>query len=78
MEAVLQRKANARSPSSPIRASVLAPCQRGDQWIAPCRPGFLVLYLNNQPVSLLPGTSLDHASLNELLFSIQHRLPRSH
>ena len=68
-------KKNLRMPQ--IRPSVLEPRQRGEPWIGSCtHPGLLVMYLNNQPVTLLPGSSLEQASLNQLLFSLHHRFPR--
>ena len=60
-----------------VRASVLDPAQRGDSWIIPCtHPGLLVMYLNNQPVSLVPGSPLELASFNQILFNLRYRPKR--
>ncbi len=59
------------------RASVLEPSLRGDSWIAACsHPGLLVMYLNNYPVSLLPGSALELTTLNQILFSLRYRSAR--
>jgi len=60
-----------------VRASVLDSQIIGDPWIAACsHPGLLVMYLNNHPVTLLPGSPLELASLNQILFGLRHRYPR--
>ena len=60
-----------------LRPSVLETRLRGEPWIGSCtHPGLLVMYVNNQPVTLLPGSTLEQASLNQLLFALQHRFPR--
>jgi hypothetical protein len=60
-----------------VRASILDPCLRVEPWIDKCcAANCLVLHLNNQPVGLLAGTSLDHASLNQILFQMRCRYPR--
>ncbi len=60
-----------------VRPSLLDPCLRGDPWIERCYlPNCLVVHLNNQPVSLLSGTPLDQASLNQMMFRMRHRYPR--
>jgi hypothetical protein len=59
------------------RPSLLDPRLRGDPWVGMCtHPELLVLYFNNQPVHLVPGTRLDMASLNSLLFQLRNRYPR--
>lgn len=60
-----------------VRMSVLDPNLRGEPWFSTCAyPGLLVMYLNNQPVTTLPGTPLDQAALNQVLFNLRHRYPR--
>jgi len=60
-----------------VKPSLLDPCLRGDPWVDQCYvPNCLVVHLNNQPVALLAGTTLDQASLNQTLFRIRHRFPR--
>ena len=60
-----------------LRPSVLDPRVTGDPWIGACtHPGLLVMYLNNQPISLLPGSPLELASLNQILYTLRHRSKR--
>jgi hypothetical protein len=59
------------------RPSVLDPRLSGDPWIDACtHPDLLVMYLNNQPITLLPGSSLDLSSLNQILYTLRHRSKR--
>ncbi len=61
------------------RPSILDTYYRGDTYIAPCKHhGLLVLYLNNQPIHLIPGTALENSALNQMLFSIRARMPRQY
>ena len=77
VELSIRSRAKAKSRPQRTRPSVLDLELRGDPWISRCnQPELLVLYLNNQPVTLLPGSPLDQASLNQLLFSIRNRNPR--
>ena len=39
-------------------------------------PELLVIYLNNHPITLLPGSSLELASLNQILYTLRHRSRR--
>src|SRR5438309_2062869 len=72
---ISKHKRNVRLPQ--IRPSVLDPGLVGDPWIGACtHPDLLVMYLNNQPITLLPGSSLEMASLNQILFSLRHRPAR--
>jgi hypothetical protein len=59
-----------------VRPSLLDTRMRGDPWVAACQPELLVVYLNNQPITLLPGSPLELASLNQILFTLRHRPPR--
>jgi hypothetical protein len=71
----LKHKKTVRLPQ--LRPSVLDPLLRGDACIAACtHPDLLVMYLNNQPVTLLSGSPLELASLNQILFTIRHRAKR--
>lgn len=67
-----------KSPSlTEVRPSVLDHRLRGDPWISSCtHPDLLVMYLNNHPVTLVPGSSLELASLNQILFGLRRRYPR--
>lgn len=72
---ITRHRKNTRLPR--VRPSVLDPRLDGDPWISACtHPDLLVLYLNNQPVTLLPGSSLELASLNQILYTLQHRARR--
>jgi hypothetical protein len=60
-----------------IRPSLLDSGTRGDSWVGKCsHPDLLVMYLNNQPITLIPATRLDQNNLNNLLFGLRHRLRR--
>jgi hypothetical protein len=60
-----------------VRPSVLDTRVVGDPWIGTCtHPDLLVVYLNNHPVTLLPGSPLELASLNQILYSLRHRCKR--
>lgn len=60
-----------------VRLSVVDQRLQGEPWVAACtHPGLLVVYLNNHPITLLPGTSFDRASLNQILYTLRHRNPR--
>ena len=72
-----QRRPRHRPKVRIVKPSLLDPCLRGDPWVERCYvPNCLVVHLNNQPVSLLAGTPLDQAALNETLFRIRRRFPR--
>jgi hypothetical protein len=72
---ITRPKKNVRLPQ--VRPSVLDPRLNGDPCIAACtHPDLLVVYLNNHPITLLPGTALDLSSLNQILFSLRHRSQR--
>jgi hypothetical protein len=58
------------------RPSILEPRAFVDSWVSACCSEHLVVYLNNQPISLFPGSTLDQSSLNDLLFALHHRYPR--
>ena len=61
------------------RPSFLDPRLACEPWIDACRCGeLLVLFLLNRPIALMPGSSLDHVSLNTLLNQLRHRSPRKH
>ena len=61
------------------RPSFLDPHLECEPWIDACRCGdLLVLFLLNRPIALMPGSSLDHVSLNTLLNQLRHRAPRKH
>jgi hypothetical protein len=77
MDAKIPARAKKTQRRAQMRPSVLDVNLRGDPWIAGCtHPGLLVMYLNNQPVNLLPGSPLELASLNQILFTLRHRYPR--
>lgn len=62
-----------------VRPSVLDWSLPGDPWVGKCsHPDLVVLYLNNQPVSLIAATPLEHAAFNRLLFALHHRAPRGY
>lgn len=61
------------------RPSVLDPNLECEPWIDVCHcEQLLILFLLNRPIALMPGSSLDHVSLNMLLNQIRHRTPRQH
>jgi hypothetical protein len=71
---VIKHRKKLRPPD--VRPSVLDAIH-GDPWIGACtHPGLLVMYLNNQPITLLPGSSFELASLNQILYALQHRSRR--
>jgi len=60
-----------------VRPSLLDPRLRGDTWITSCtHPQLLVMHLDNHPMTLVPGSALEMASLNQILFTIRNRRPR--
>jgi len=59
-----------------IRPSILQSKPFTDNWVGACSRDQLVVYLNNQPIALLPGSVLDQNSLNDLLYALHHRYPR--
>ncbi len=72
---LLIRRKNLRLPR--LRLSLLDPRLQGDTWIGACtHPHLLVMYLNNQPITLLPGSALEMASLNQILFTLRSRPAR--
>ncbi len=68
----------ARSVHIPqTRPSFLDPQLHSEPWIDACScQDTLVLFLLNRPIALMPGSSLDHVSLNTLLNQLRHRNPR--
>ncbi len=59
------------------RPSLFDPYLPDDRWITGCYlPNCLIVYLSDQPVSLLAGSPLEQATLNSMLFNMQHRYPR--
>jgi len=77
MESTLRIRPRRKICVAPNRPSLLDPRLRGDPWVARCtHPDLLVIYYNNQPVNLIPGTLLELASLNTLLFQMRNRYPR--
>jgi len=60
-----------------VRSSLMDQRSHGEPFLAACtHPELLVMYLNNQPITLLPGSPLELASLNQILFNLQHRRQR--
>ncbi len=75
-EICTKQKKSLRLPQT--RPSLLDPRLRVEPWVSACsHAGLLVIYLNNHPVTLLPGSSLELASLNQILFTLRHRYPRA-
>ena len=61
----------------PARPSILDPLS-GDLWIKPCvTDRYLVLYVQGQPIALLPALTLDLVSLNHRLFELHGKRPRN-
>jgi hypothetical protein len=61
-----------------IRPSLIDPTIHGDPWVTGCYlPNCLIMYLNNQPISLLAGSSLDQSTFNSMLQSMRGRYPRN-
>jgi hypothetical protein len=59
------------------RPSLIDPTVSGDPWVSGCYlPNCLIVYLNNQPISLLSGSPLDQSTFNSMLFSMRIRYPR--
>jgi hypothetical protein len=77
LEATLRRvrfRPNIRS----TRPSLIDPTVHGDPWISGCYlPNCLIVYLNNQPISLLAGSALEQSTFNSMLFSMRQRYPRN-
>jgi hypothetical protein len=60
------------------RPSLIDPSVHGDPWITGCYlPNCLIVYVNNQPISLLSGSTLDQSTFNSMLFSMRQRCPRN-
>jgi hypothetical protein len=56
------------------RPSLFDPLAQLDPWIERCRCSDLfALYLRNRPIAVISATSLDLASLNQLLFRLRQR-----
>jgi hypothetical protein len=69
-------KASKPPRTGPTRPSILDPLS-GDLWITPCvTDRYLVLYVQGQPVAILPALSFDLVSLNNRLFEFHCRRPR--
>lgn len=61
-----------------IRPSLIDPTVHGDPWVSGCYlPNCLIMYVNNQPVSLLAGSPLDQSTFNSMLQSMRGRYPRN-
>jgi hypothetical protein len=59
------------------RPSFLDPDLDSEPWIEACRyEPLLVLFLLNRPIALMPGSALDHVSMNTRLDQLRHRTPR--
>lgn len=59
------------------RPSVLDVNLHAEPCLTECSlPDVLVVYLNNQPITLLAGSSLEYASLSQILYTLRHRYPR--
>lgn len=72
-----QRRVRFRPVIRSIRPSLIDPAVNGDPWVAGCYlPNCLIVYLNNQPVSLLAGSPLDQSTFNSMLFGMRMRYPR--
>jgi hypothetical protein len=72
------RKTRFRPTIRSTRPSLIDPNVHGDPWISGCYlPNCLIVYLNNQPISLLAGSSLEHSTFNSMLFSMRQRYPRN-
>jgi hypothetical protein len=60
-----------------LRPSLIDPAVQGDPWVTGCYlPNCLIVYFNNQPISLLSGSPLDQSTFNSMLFSMRIRYPR--
>ncbi|MCS7046085.1 MAG: hypothetical protein NZO58_06990 [Gemmataceae bacterium] len=60
------------------KPSLLDPGLVGDPWIDDCYlPNCLIVHLNNQPISLVAGTPMDQAAMNQTLFRMRCRYPRA-
>ena len=60
-----------------VRPSFLDPDLVCEPWIdrCPCEQ-LLIFFVLNRPIAVMPGSSLDHESLNTLLDQLRHRMPR--
>ena len=71
------RRVRFRPTIRSIRPSMMDPAVSGDPWVTGCYlPNCLIMYVNNQPVSLLGGSPLDQSTFNSMLFSMRMRYPR--
>ena len=60
-----------------VRPSFLDPHHVCEPWIDACpRDQVLIFFVLNRPIALLPGSSLDHFSLNILMMQLRQRSPR--
>jgi hypothetical protein len=63
-----------RRPPTHSRPSLLDPFLCGDAWmVSSSAPGLLVLDVENYPVAVQPGTGLEQASLNSLIFQLRQK-----
>jgi hypothetical protein len=76
-----KRKGTRRSPQRSylpqVRPSILDPQLDDDPYLHPCPcQGTMVLFLNNHPLVVIPGSSFDYTSLGSRLNQLRHRYPR--
>lgn len=59
------------------RPSILDPSLDSDPWIDYCpRANKLILFLQNHPIAIIAGSSLDFFALSMRLNQLRHRWPR--
>lgn len=64
----------ARPSKAHLRPSLLDPNLKGDPWMSCCAtPGLLVLDLCNYPIAIQPGTRLEQAAFNSLIFQLRQK-----
>ena len=70
-----RHRPNLRLPET--RPSILDPCLETEPWIdhCPCAE-MLVLFVENHPIAMIPGSSLDGFALAMRLDQMRHRSPR--
>jgi hypothetical protein len=77
LEKIDQRRKVRKLKIPQKRPSILDPSLDSEPWIDHCAcSDKLVLFLQNHPIAVIPGSSLDYFALSMRLNQLRHRWPR--